>query len=65
MTFDDVTVLNKTDMWGVEWMYLMRTHPAPLGGIYEFGLGVRYMEFTEAVHRSAAWGIQIRLPLEI
>jgi hypothetical protein len=47
LTFDTVEVRNRVDLWGVEWMYLYRLHPNHHGGIFEFYLGARYLEFNE------------------
>jgi hypothetical protein len=47
LSFDDVTIENWVEHWGVECMYLYRMHPNQHGGILELYLGARYMEFNE------------------
>ncbi|HID77558.1 MAG TPA: hypothetical protein EYP56_16380 [Planctomycetaceae bacterium] len=57
VTFEQIDVLNTVNLWGVEWMYLYRTHPGRWGGLWEFGVGVRYMEFDEGFKVNALGGI--------
>ena len=47
VTFDDVFIRNRLEMWGVEWMCTYRTHPTHEGGIWELSLGVRYLELDD------------------
>lgn len=47
VTFDDVFIRNRLEMWGVEWMCTYRTHPTHQGGLWELSLGVRYLELDE------------------
>jgi len=46
-TFDALTVRNEVHTWGAEWNYIYRAHPGHHGGIFEWMLGVRYLEFEE------------------
>jgi len=47
VTFDDMIVSNRTQIWGVEAMYSYRTHPKKHGGFFEFYFGGRYMEVDD------------------
>jgi hypothetical protein len=47
LSFDTVELHNSVETWGVEWNYLYRCHPIHNGGIFEFFLGARYLEFNE------------------
>jgi hypothetical protein len=47
LSFDTVELRNRVETWGVEWNYLYRCHPTHNGGIFEFFLGARYLEFNE------------------
>lgn len=47
LMFDTVEIKNRASLWGVEWMYLYRCHPNQHGGLFEFYLGARYLEFNE------------------
>jgi len=45
--FDSVTMDLSTKVWGTEFNLLLRTHPGHRGGIFEWFLGARYLEFEE------------------
>lgn len=45
--FDAVTMDLSTKMWGTEFNLLLRTHPGQRGGMFEWFLGARYLEFEE------------------
>ncbi|MEN6407450.1 MAG: BBP7 family outer membrane beta-barrel protein, partial [Thermoguttaceae bacterium] len=47
VTFDQVTIHDKVDAWGVEASYLRRSHTFHDGGNVELFLGARYFEFDE------------------
>ncbi|MDO4585085.1 MAG: BBP7 family outer membrane beta-barrel protein [Planctomycetia bacterium] len=44
--FNEAKMYNDIDTWGVELNYLRRAHPTAIG-MFEFGLGVRYMRWNE------------------
>ncbi|MDO4576456.1 MAG: BBP7 family outer membrane beta-barrel protein [Planctomycetia bacterium] len=44
--FDKATMSNRIETWGVELNYLRRMHPTKKG-MFEWGLGVRYMRYDE------------------
>jgi len=46
--FENVTLVNATKVWGTEFDILIRTHPRQRGGMWEWFLGLRYLEFNEA-----------------
>jgi len=45
--FDFVLMDLSTKVWGTEFNLLLRTHPGHRGGIFEWFLGARYLEFEE------------------
>ncbi len=45
--FDSVIMDLTTKLWGTEFNLLLRTHPGQRGGIFEWFLGARYLEFEE------------------
>ncbi|MEN6558048.1 MAG: BBP7 family outer membrane beta-barrel protein [Thermoguttaceae bacterium] len=47
VTFDQATIHDKVDTWGVEASYLRRSHTFHNGGNVELFLGARYFEFNE------------------
>jgi hypothetical protein len=47
ITFDEVLVENRVETWDVELMYIRRSGPGNGGGLFEFLVGVRYLEFNE------------------
>ncbi|MDO5113349.1 MAG: BBP7 family outer membrane beta-barrel protein [Planctomycetia bacterium] len=44
--FNEASMYNDINVWGVELNYLRRAHPTQIG-MFEFGLGVRYMRWDE------------------
>jgi hypothetical protein len=57
VTFTELTASNSVETWGVEWNYLYRTHPHHFGGIFEFFIGGRYLEFNEEFFVEGIGGI--------
>jgi hypothetical protein len=57
VTFKDVVVRNRNDLWSVEFNYMYRAHPTWHFGTFEFLAGVRYMEFNESFDVDAFGGI--------
>jgi predicted dehydrogenase len=53
----------KQDAWRVETDFIDAIRGGPRPTLTDFATGVRYMEFTEAVQRSADAGTQVSLPL--
>jgi hypothetical protein len=47
ITFDEMTVSNRTDHWSIELNGLYRTRRRHHGGFFEFFAGARYMEFDD------------------
>jgi len=47
LTFPEAVLENRLRLWGVEWSYVYRMHPNHRGGIFEWLLGVRYMELHD------------------
>ena len=47
LTFPEVVLQNRLEMWGAEWNYVYRMHPNHHGGIFEWFLGVRYLELHD------------------
>ncbi len=54
----------KQGAWRVEADFIDAIRGGPRPTLTDFATGVRYMEFTEAVQRSADTGTQVSLPLE-
>jgi hypothetical protein len=52
-----VTLRNRIKTWGLEASYLLRTHPMPGGGFFEWSLGARYIELREDFSAEAFGGI--------
>ena len=48
INFAQVTVQNKTDLWGTEMMYVRRFEPSERWGAFELMFGARYTEFNES-----------------
>ncbi|MGL4943930.1 MAG: BBP7 family outer membrane beta-barrel protein [Thermoguttaceae bacterium] len=46
ITFDNISVNNKTDNWSLEAMYTYRTHPTRWG-VFDFLAGVRYWQLND------------------
>jgi hypothetical protein len=59
ITFAQVTVQNKTDVWGTELMYVRRFEPSERWGSFELMFGARYTEFNESfnVRTNNAWDV--------
>lgn len=51
--FDSVVLANQTRISGPEFNFLYRMHPGESGGIFEWYLGVRYLQFNEDFQVSA------------
>ncbi len=51
--FDNAILSLSTKIWGTEANILLRTHPGPRGGIFEWFFGARYIEFHEDFDVSA------------
>jgi hypothetical protein len=51
--FRNVTLYNATNLNSPEFNFLIRTHPGERGGIWEWYLGVRYIEFREQFNVAA------------
>jgi hypothetical protein len=58
--FDNATFVDAYRPWGTEFNFLLRTHPGPRGGMWEWFLGARYLEFDEQFDIHATGGILTR-----
>lgn len=48
ITFDSMQVINTTNYWSIEWMYVGRSQEIGEGGFLEWYIGPRYTEFNDA-----------------
>ncbi len=55
--YDSVTLRNRIKTWSVEADIIVRTHPMPRGGMFEWLLGARFMEINEQFNAEATGGL--------